>query len=215
MRDAVFYIITHYPREVPALELYEKPAMLLATAKSVLAIDFATLDYRVVGLVFLQLLLFFAFIIGSALLRMPMTGDQAGIVPLLLGFSIFPLFLHYSSLSKAGDCIVLMFATLIIACGWVAQWTLQIVCSLAVGTALAADGSPLIRPPHQAAARCPATSVRFWKRPLGRNGGNTSSTSQHDHKKRLGQGHWPQRRSGNVPKSAGYKGIFFVTLEAP
>jgi hypothetical protein len=73
--------------------------------------------------------LFFAFIIVSALLRMPMTGDQAGIVPLLLGFSIVPLLLHYSALPKAGDCIVLMFATLIVACGWAAQWTLQIVAA--------------------------------------------------------------------------------------
>ena len=58
-----------------------------------------------------------------------------GIVLLLLGFSIVPLFLHYSALPKAGDCIVLMFATLIVACGWAAQWTLQIAAGLDVGTA--------------------------------------------------------------------------------
>jgi hypothetical protein len=109
LRGALFNVIRSYPRQAFELYFYYKPRMVWQTLQRAVDIEWRAFSATILGLVALQIVLFFAFTTRGALAGRPEATWRLGVIPILFVLSLPSQFLAWSSLHTGIDVVFYMY----------------------------------------------------------------------------------------------------------
>jgi hypothetical protein len=135
MRQAYFYVVTHYPKQAFELYVYIKSQLIgeaIATAwQSLFKLAYAPVPSMMFAVVATQLLVLVAFIASVAIFDRRVIGLSMAIFPLLFLFSLAPLYVAWANYWTTLDSVFLMYSCLVLAI----VLLLQLVSQAIVGRA--------------------------------------------------------------------------------
>jgi hypothetical protein len=121
LRQAYFYVVTHYPRQVFELYVFVKSRYLETVLETAVKSFFAPAPKSLRAVVAMQGLLFIAFILALAGVYRSVVDRRMIIFPALLVASLPPLYVAWATLWTAADTICLFFCCLVLAVVLLAQ----------------------------------------------------------------------------------------------
>ena len=129
LRNAYFYVLTHYPRQAFELYFFIKSAELKNTLVQAWlflpGIFRAPVANGLFVIIALQLVIWFSFVVCSAAM-LPTTVDLRLIIfPLFFLLSLVPRYVAWSSWMTGSDMIFLMYSCSLVAVAFASQWLLR------------------------------------------------------------------------------------------
>jgi hypothetical protein len=119
VRQAYFYVITHYPRQTFELYAFYKSALIANTMAAawdaLFELPHAPVAKALLVVALAQLLVFIAFVVAVALVERTVVDLPFAIFPLLFMASVPPLYVAWSSLWTSTDFVFLMYSCLVLA----------------------------------------------------------------------------------------------------
>jgi hypothetical protein len=119
VRQAYFYVITHYPRQTFELYAFYKSALIANTMTAawdaLFELPHAPVANALLVVALAQLMVFIAFVIAVALIERTVVDLPFAIFPLLFMASVPPLYVAWSSLWTSTYFVFLMYSCLVLA----------------------------------------------------------------------------------------------------
>jgi hypothetical protein len=150
MRQAFFYVATHYPRQVFKLYVYEKSRHILLVlgealhasfglpralvTKTLFSLPRAPVSKTLVAIVAAQGLLFVGFVVVLAAVDRRIVDRRLLIFPIFFVASLAPLYFAWANYWTTGDTVALFYCCLLLAVLLVAQ---RILTAMSAGASLA------------------------------------------------------------------------------
>jgi hypothetical protein len=134
LRQAFFYVATHYPRQTFELYAIYKTALventMLLARHALFHLNRAPAATSLFALAAAQLLVFVAFMVAVARVKRTVVDAPIVIFPLFFIASIPPLYIAWSTLATATDMIFLMYSCMLLAALLLVQLVAQAVLRL-------------------------------------------------------------------------------------
>jgi hypothetical protein len=131
MRQAFFYVATHYPRQTVELYVRYKSRRILLllseASRSVFAIARAPVAKVLLAIVAAQALLFVSFAVVLAAVSGAVVDRRLTIVPAFLVASFIPLYIAWANFWTAADTVVLFYFCLALAILWLVGFVMTAV----------------------------------------------------------------------------------------
>jgi hypothetical protein len=114
LREAYFYVVTHYPRQTFELYVFSKSKYLGIVMAGTLKSFLAPAPRPLRLIVMAQGLLFIAFAVASAVVSRRVADHRLAIFPVFLVASLAPLYVAWAAMFTAADTICLFFCCLVL-----------------------------------------------------------------------------------------------------
>ena len=119
VRNAYFYVLVHYPKQIFRLYFYIKSQMIERVLwhawKYPFAVDREPAARNLFVIAAAQLILFAAFVISIAAAGLAIVDRRLVIFPVFFLFSLIPLYVAYANFWTTADTVFLMYACLVLA----------------------------------------------------------------------------------------------------